>query len=180
MRRTIFSNPNFFRFACPISLATLLAAAAFLASSATGSAAEPASKTATKAELEKRFAENMSGSTLIGHYVTGEIEKGKDLPEDRYHLEKVTKAKDDTWLFSARIEVEGQDVTLPVPLKVLWAGDTPVITLEEVSLPGLGTFSAHVVIDGDKYAGTWSHGDEGGEMFGRIEKTDAKETKPEK
>lgn len=138
-------------------------------------AAEPAKEAApSKAELEKQFTDTMQGATMVGHYLTGSLEKGKTLPEDRYGIESVTKMKDDTWLFKARIQVEGQDLTLPVPLKVLWAGDTPVITVEEVSLPGFGTFSAHVLITGHTYAGTWSHGDEGGEMFGRIEKTEAK------
>jgi hypothetical protein len=34
----------------------------------------------------------------------------------------------------------------------------------------LGTFSAHVVIDGNKYAGTWSHGNVGGHLYGKITK----------
>lgn len=138
--------------------------------------AAPADKAApTKAELEKRFTDSMNGATMVGHYVTGELEKGKDLPEDRYGIESVTKIKDDMWLFKARIEVEGQDITLPIPLKVLWAGDTPVITLDDLSLPGLGTFSARVLIHGHNYAGTWSHGEEGGQMFGRIEKSGDKD-----
>jgi hypothetical protein len=137
--------------------------------------AAPANATApTKAELEKRFADSLSGSTMVGHYVTGSLEKGKDLPEDRYEIVKVSKIKDDTWLFNARIQVEGQDLTLPVPLTVLWAGDTPVITLDEASIPGMGTFSVRILIYGHNYAGTWSHGDKGGVMFGRIEKTAAK------
>lgn len=149
-------------------------AIAFVSTASRSSAAEPADKAPTKAELEKRFADSLSGATMIGHYVTGKLEKGKELPEDRYGLVKVSKIKDDTWLFNARIQVEGQDLTLPIPLTVLWAGDTPVITLDEASIPGLGTFSARVLIHGHNYAGTWSHGEEGGQMFGRIEKTAAK------
>jgi len=138
-------------------------------------AAEPEAKTPTKAELEKRFADSMSGVTMIGYYTHGSPEKGKDLPEDRYSITKVTKVKDDIWIFNARIETEGHDLTLPIPLKVLWAGDTPVITLDETSIPGLGTFGARVLIHNHNYAGTWSHGDEGGQMFGRIEKAAANE-----
>ena len=48
--------------------------------------------------------------------------------------------------------------------------DTPVVSLVNLTIPGLGTFSAHVVIDGKKYAGTWKHGKAGGHMFGVIEK----------
>ncbi|HEX3998160.1 MAG TPA: hypothetical protein VHX65_06395 [Pirellulales bacterium] len=178
MRRTIaFPIANW---VCCSTLLTLGIAMATVAVSA-ASADDPAEKTPTKAELEKRFADSMSGVTMIGHYITGSLDKSKDLSEDRYEISKVTKEKDDTWIFNARIEVEGQDLTLPIPLKVLWAGDTPVITVEEISIPALGTFSARVLIHNHNYAGTWSHGDEGGQMFGRIEKTETKaDAKPQK
>ncbi len=149
-------------------------ALAFVSTASRSSAAEPTDKAPTKAELEKQFADSLTGATMIGHYVTGRLEKGKELPEDRYQLVKVSKVKGDTWLFNARIQVEGQDLTLPIPLTVLWAGDTPVITLDEASIPGLGTFSCRLLIHGHNYAGTWSHGNEGGQMFGRIEKTAGK------
>ena len=42
-------------------------------------------------------------------------------------------------------------------------------TLDDVMVPGFGTFTCRVMIDGDQYAGTWSGGDHGGHMFGRIE-----------
>ena len=48
--------------------------------------------------------------------------------------------------------------------------DAPVISLDNLTIPGLGTFSAHVVIDGKNYAGTWKHGKAGGHMCGLIEK----------
>jgi hypothetical protein len=57
-----------------------------------------------------------------------------------------------------------------MPLPVKWVGDIPVITMDEMNIPGLGTFSAHVVIDGNKYAGTWSHGKVGGHLYGKITK----------
>jgi hypothetical protein len=63
-----------------------------------------------------------------------------------------------------------KDVTLPLPLEVKWAGETPVITLTDLKILVLGTFSARVVIHNNKYAGTWTHGKAGGHMFGTIEK----------
>jgi hypothetical protein len=53
-------------------------------------------------------------------------------------------------------------------VEVKWAGKTPVITLDNVTIPGLGTFSSRVVIDGPLYAGTWQHDAVGGHMFGKI------------
>jgi hypothetical protein len=54
----------------------------------------------------------------------------------------------------------------------------PVISVTNVAFPGLGTYSARVVIYGDGYAGTWNGRDHGGQMFGRIVQKDA-EAKPD-
>jgi hypothetical protein len=53
---------------------------------------------------------------------------------------------------------------------VKWAGDTPVITLTDMTIPGLGTYTARVMVYRDHYAGYWSAGDHGGQMWGRIER----------
>jgi hypothetical protein len=42
--------------------------------------------------------------------------------------------------------------------------------LDRVTIPALGTFSARVVLDEGRYAGTWSHDDKGGHLFGVIER----------
>jgi hypothetical protein len=55
-----------------------------------------------------------------------------------------------------------------MPLKVFWAGDTPVISLTDLSIPGLGTYTARVMVYRDQYAGTWKAKDHGGHLFGRI------------
>jgi hypothetical protein len=55
-------------------------------------------------------------------------------------------------------------------LDVKWAGTTAVITLDDLTIPGLGTFSSRVVIDDGKYAGTWRHDKVGGHLFGVVEK----------
>ena len=59
-------------------------------------------------------------------------------------------------------------MTVPLSLPIYWAGKTPVITVDNLKVPGLGTFDARVVINNDKYAGTWKHGDVGGHLFGKI------------
>ena len=61
-----------------------------------------------------------------------------------------------------------KDLTLPITLPVIWAGDTPMITLDNVALPGMGTFSARVLFHRNRYAGTWQHDDIGGHMFGEL------------
>ena len=51
-----------------------------------------------------------------------------------------------------------------------WAGDTPVVELTDLTIPGLGTYTARVLFYRDEYAGTWKGKNAGGQMFGRIVK----------
>jgi hypothetical protein len=104
---------------------------------------------------------------------------GKDdgpLPKEEYTINSVTKLPNgDLWLFKTRMKNGANEVTVPLPLEVKWAGDTPIITLTDFTIPGMGTFSARVVIYDKKYAGTWAHGKAGGHLFGVVEKTVAEE-----
>ena len=124
-------------------------------------------------ELEEQFAETMSGATLVGRFTLGKQQGDKPLTEDKYTLGKVSKLKNGLWSFETRIQYGDHDVKVPLALEVKWAGDTPVITLTDVLVPGLGTFTARVLVYRDEYAGTWSGGDHGGQMFGRIERAKA-------
>jgi hypothetical protein len=119
--------------------------------------------------LEAEFRETMSGAVLVGKFSAGNRE---DLSEERYTISSVKKVAGDLWLINSRIQYGSRDVTVPVPVKVLWAGDTPVITLTDVAIPKVGTFTARVLIYRGAYAGTWSGGDHGGQMFGRIERAE--------
>ena len=91
----------------------------------------------------------------------------------RYELSQVAKTGDDVWLFKARIVYGEHDSTWPMYLEVKWAGDTPVITLTDLALAG-GTYTARVLIYRGQYAGIWSAGDHGGQLFGRVEKKEQK------
>ena len=124
-------------------------------------------------ELEKAFAERLSGAVLVGHFsVVGK--DSKSASPERYELKKVSKVRDDFWQFEARIKYGQTDVTVPLLLKVVWADDTPMITLTDAVLPGLGAgFSTRVLFDNDRYAGTWQHGKVGGHLWGTIEKVEA-------
>jgi hypothetical protein len=118
--------------------------------------------------LEQRFEQQMKGVTLSGFFTVTGKEDDKPLKEEKYTIEKVTKLKDNFWLFTARIQYGKHDVTLSLPLEVMWAGDTPVITLSEYAVPGFGKFTCRILLYDDRYAGTWSGGDHGGNMFGRL------------
>lgn len=127
------------------------------------------SPAADREALERQFSEKLSGAALVGTF-TIDGQEPQNLKTERYELFGVTKIKGDLWRFDARIKYGEKDLRIPIPLTVLWAGDTPVITLTETTIPPLGTFTARVMIYDDRYAGTWQHDEYGGHMFGRIEK----------
>ena len=114
---------------------------------------------------EREFQESMTGVVLEGHFTLN----GKEgLSVERYEIEKVSRMPGDFWVFHARIQYGGTDVTVPVPVKIVWAGDTPVVSLTDASIPGVGTFTARVLFYRGQYVGTWSSGTHGGQQFGRI------------
>ena len=127
---------------------------------------------------EKQFQEMLSNVTLVGFYTRGE---GKELQEDRYVIERVTKIKDDLWKFEARIQYNKKDMKMAMNLPVKFAGDTPVISLTNFGIPGSGSFSARVVFYDGGYAGTWAPtGKTGGKLFGMIVKNDETGKPPSK
>ncbi len=126
---------------------------------------------AERAELEADFERTMSGAKLVGHFTMSDAPQG-ELSEESYTIAKVSKVEGETWRFETLVEYGGRSVTVPMNLKVKWAGDTPVITLTDLSIPMLGTYTARVLIYRGQYAGTWSGGDHGGHLFGRIERAD--------
>ena len=120
-------------------------------------------------EQFRRFEKSMKNVRFEGYFTV----EGSDRPpsKETYEISSVQKfGEEELWIFTARIRYGNKDVTLPMLLPVKWIGEIPVITMNNFNIPGLGTFSAHVVIDGKKYAGTWTHGKVGGHLYGKIEK----------
>jgi hypothetical protein len=125
-----------------------------------------------RAELEKQFEETLRSAVLKGRWcmiANGQLGEERD---EQYTIQQVKKLGGDLWLFLARIKYGQRDLVIPLTLPVKWAGDTPVITLTKMTLPGLGTYSARVVIHEKTYAGTWSADDHGGLLHGVIEKAE--------
>lgn len=128
-----------------------------------GMAVDPASLD----ERERGFMARMQNVVLEGWFTVD----GRDAAPrpDRYEIASVEKVDDDLWRFRARMVHEGTDVTLPVVVPMRWVGDTPVVMLTGYSIPSLGTFTARVFFYGDRYAGTWQHGDGvGGHLYGTL------------
>ena len=128
----------------------------------------------THAEREAALAASLTGATLVGNFTITGAEKLAPQAE-RYELTSVKHLEGNNWLFVARIQYGDHDVTLPIALPILWAGDTPVITVDNLGFPGLGTYSARVMIYDDSYAGFWKGADHGGHLFGVVERGKVKQ-----
>ena len=127
----------------------------------------------TQEELEKKFQDQLTNCGFIGRWSL--VREGELTPEknERYTILSARKAANELWIIQARVQYGDKDVTVPVPVYVKWAGDTPVITLTDMAIPNLGTYSARVVVYDGKYAGTWSGGDHGGLLHGIIKKKES-------
>jgi hypothetical protein len=131
-------------------------------------------------EMIKKLTEDLTNVKLIGSFTISGRENQTPKAEEYTITSALKLPEGDTWMIKARIKYGDKDVTAPIPLEIKWAGDTPMITLTNLEIPGLGTFSSRVVIYEGRYAGTWQHDKIGGHLFGRIEKSAAETgTKPE-
>ncbi len=131
-----------------------------------GTVIDPASLT----DAKRQFTERMRDVTLIGSFTVAGREDRAPRP-DRYNIISVEKVGDDLWRFNA--QCCGVNGAVPIVVPMRFNGDKPMIMMTETGLPGIGTFTARVFFYGDRYAGTWQHGEVGGHMWGRIEKAAA-------
>ncbi len=121
-------------------------------------------------DLEKKFQATLEKCLFVGRWCS--VKEGKMGPakEEKYTIMSAKKMKADQWVIFSRIQFGKKDVTVPVPVQLKWAGDTPVITLDKMYIPGIGTYSARVLVFDDTYAGTWSGDGYGGLLNGLVKK----------
>jgi len=134
---------------------------------------KPAAKTPkpklTQEQLEAAFKTNLTKATLSGRWCAIQGDKLSPEKDDKYTIVSVNKLGGEAWIINARIQYGNKDFVAPIPVQVKWAGDTPVITLDDVGMPGgKTTYSARVLIYNKTYAGTWSGGDHAGLLNGVI------------
>lgn len=135
----------------------------------------PATKPAlTQDELEAKFIATMNKATMLGRWCL--VQDGKLTPEreEKYTIIGAKKIEGDSWMIGTKMNYGGREMIMPLPIKLKWAGDTPVITVDNMKIPGGGTYSARVLVYDHTYAGTWSGGGKLGLLSGMI--TNEKET----
>lgn len=176
MRWSLFSSR---RFLLGMGIMATMLVIAALATAQPQSPSEPiAPKEPSEAELFAALEKTLTGATLVGNFTVTGREDAK-LTAERYELQSVQHVDGELWLFQARIRYGEHDLALPLTLPVRWAGDTPVICVDKMGFPGLGTYTARVMIYADHYAGFWSGGDHGGHLFGVIERAEDADTFPD-
>ena len=161
-------------------IAILLLLCVAMASESRAAENEPASEAPKlkpdQDQLEATFKAALTKATLSGRWCSvladgkkpeGKLKLSPD-KDEKYTIVGVSKLKGDSWLIRARIQYGKVDVVAPIPIQVKWAGDTPVIVVDKMTMPGGGTYSARVMIYENTYAGTWSGGDHGGLLNGVI------------
>lgn len=126
---------------------------------------QPAPEASAPDEVPKQYgdvtSEELEGSVRMDGF------------DDLYEISSVTKLDGNRWRFNVRMQYMNVDVTLPVVVPIEWAGDTPMVSITDFEIPGLGNeFGARVVFYDERYAGTWDHGEYGGLMYGSIVKLD--------
>ena len=122
----------------------------------------------TQDELEAKFIATMNKATMTGRWCL--VQDGKLTPEreEKYTIVGARKLEGDSWMIGSKMNYGGREMIMPIPVKVKWAGDTPVITVDNLKIPGGGTYSARVLVYEHTYAGTWSGGDKVGLLSGMI------------
>jgi len=132
--------------------------------------------TPSREELIKKLEEDLTNVKLTGRFTVTGREDREAKPEEYTISSAIKLPEGDMWLIKARIKYGDKDTTVPMPLEIKWAGDTPIITLTNLAIPGLGTFTSRVVLYENRYAGTWQHGKVGGHLFGKFEKVTEEKT----
>lgn len=133
-----------------------------LALGACGRDPEPAND----ADRDRAFEAMMANATLVGQSTS--FGREGTTGREEYVIEKASKVSGDRWLFHTTMKLGSRELTVPIPITILWAGDTPVITLTDLAIPGVGSYSARVLLFRDHYAGTWIGESGGGHVFGDI------------
>ena len=124
---------------------------------------------------EQAFAKAMTDATLVGSFTLGESDPGQPpkLHVERYELGEVKKLPSGQWQMQTRMRYGDKDLKLPLMVPVEWVGaggprPTPVVVIDNLFIPGAGTYSARVLFHEGHYAGHWSGKTHGGLLFGKI------------
>src|SRR6185369_7993484 len=115
------------------------------------------------ADPEERFKALLTKAYLTGRWAPLKGGKlGEEKTGDKYNIVSVTKGTGENWTVSAKMKYREQEIVMPIPVQVKFAGDTAIMIVDKLAIPGGGTYSARLLFYERTYSGTWSGGRGGG------------------
>jgi len=124
--------------------------------------------------LDQQFTSMLNNVTLTGRWCLvrdGQLTEERD---ESYTIVSVKKGEGDQWIVNAQLKYQGQAIVAPIPVRVQWVAGAAVMIVENLTVPGGGTYSARVLFQGQSYTGTWSGGAKTGFLHGLIKPTGAR------
>ena len=121
------------------------------------------------ADPEERFKFLFTNAYLSGRWAAlrdGEL--GEERTGDKYNIVSVIKGEGDNWIVNARLKYRDQEIVAPIPVKMKFSGDTAVLTVDNLMVPGGGSYTARLLIYERTYSGTWKGQRGGGMLYGTI------------
>src|SRR5262249_1197456 len=140
--------------------------------SASKKAEEPKAAVSHKplpADPEERFKFLFTKSYLSGRWAPlkdGAL--GDERVGDKYQITSVAKVNGDNWVVNAKLKYREQEFVLPIPVRMKFDADTAILIVDELTIPGGGTYSARLMIYERTYSGTWKGQRGGGMLYGTI------------
>src|ERR1043166_1560298 len=150
------------------AVALVLNAHVFAQDKPAGNGGERPAPAATPEQLEATFKAMLTKATMSGRWCLLKDGQLGEEKADKYSIVSADKLSGSKWVIRTRIKFKQNEMVVPIPVEVKWAGDTPVLIVDKLQYPGGGTYSTRVLFYEHTYAGTWSGGDHGGLMSGVI------------
>jgi hypothetical protein len=129
----------------------------------------PAAQKPLPADPEEQFKALFTNAYLSGRWAPlkdGTL--GEERSGDKYQIVSVTKGSGDNWTVNAKMKYRDQEIVMPIPVQMKFAGDTAILVVDNLVIPGGGTYTARLLIYERTYSGTWKGQRGGGMLYGVI------------
>jgi len=129
----------------------------------------PAAQKPLPVDPEERFKALFTNAYLSGRWAPlkdGAL--GEERSGDKYQIVSVTRGSGDNWTVNAKMKYRDQEIVMPIPVQMKFAGDTAILVVDNLVIPGGGTYSARLLIYERTYSGTWKGQRGGGMLYGVI------------
>jgi hypothetical protein len=154
-----------------LPIIAVICSSAFAQGEASKSLSKPsiAAQKALPSDPEERFKVLFTKATLSGRWarlkdgVLGEERSG-----DKYTVLSVVKRDADNWTVNAKMKYGEKELIVPVPVQMKFIGDTALLMVDDLAIPGGGTYTARLTIFERTYSGTWKDQRGGGMLYGTI------------